>query len=147
MQTVPERRSSGGGKAPQDSAMPEQRDAGAQSLQVVPKSCVGARENVVADTLFRRFVILCAVAIMAVVGLIVFELVRESRPSMVKFGFKFLTKQIWDPVAEDFGALPFIYGTIVSSMVALFIAVPLSVGTALFLTELCPRVLRGTLSL
>ena|ERR1700731_2986102 len=146
MQTVPERRS-GGGKAPEGPAMPEQRDASAQNLQVVPKSRVGARENVVADTLFRSFVILCAVAIMAVVGLIIFELVRESRLSMVKFGFKFLTKQIWDPVAEDFGALPFIYGTIVSSIVALFIAVPLSVGTALFLTELCPRVLRGTLSL
>ncbi|HEV7520932.1 MAG TPA: phosphate ABC transporter permease subunit PstC [Candidatus Angelobacter sp.] len=99
------------------------------------------------DRIFRGFVILCAVAIMAIVGLIVLELVRESRPSMMKFGFKFLTKQIWDPVAEDFGALPFIYGTIVSSIVALCISVPLAVGTALFLTELCPRMLRETLSL
>jgi len=118
-----------------------------EKLTVVPKTRVGPRENVFADQVFRGFVVLCAVAVMAVVGLIIFELLRESRPSMVKFGFKFLTKQIWDPVAEDFGALPFIYGTIVSSIVALVIAVPLSVGTALFLTELCPLRLRGILSL
>ncbi|MGZ7091069.1 MAG: phosphate ABC transporter permease subunit PstC, partial [Candidatus Angelobacter sp.] len=88
-----------------------------------------------------------AVAVLAIVGLIVFELVTQSRLSISKFGLKFLVKQIWDPVAEDFGALPFIYGTIVSSVVALVIAVPLSIGTALFLTELCPQRLRGTLSL
>jgi phosphate transport system permease protein len=79
--------------------------------------------------------------------LILFELVSQSRLSMSKFGFSFLVKQIWDPVAEDFGALPFVYGTIVSSLLGLLIAVPLSVGTALFLTELCPRWLRSTLSL
>ena len=118
-----------------------------EKLKVVPKVRVGPKERLFADKVFRSFVVLCALAIMAVVGLIVFELLRESRLSMVKFGFKFLTKQIWDPVAEDFGALPFIYGTLVSSIVALIIAVPLSVGTALFLTELCPLRLRGILSL
>jgi len=81
------------------------------------------------------------------VALIVFELVTQSRLSMSKFGFKFLVKQVWDPVNEDFGALPFIFGTVVSSLIALIIAVPLSVGTALFLTELCPRQIRGILSL
>jgi len=119
----------------------------AEKLKVVPKVRVGPKESLFADKVFRSFVVLCALAIMAVVGLIVFELLRESRPSVIKFGFKFLTKQIWDPVAEDFGALPFIYGTLVSSIVALIIAVPLSVGTALFLTELCPLRLRGILSL
>lgn len=147
MRTVPERRSS---RSPEEPAVedPSLADAvGAEKLTVVPKVRVGPKENVVADQVFRAFVVLCAMAIMVVVGLIVFELIRESRPSIIKFGFKFLTRQIWDPVAEDFGALPFIYGTIVSSIVALFIAVPLSVGTALFLTELCPLRLRGILSL
>lgn len=111
------------------------------------KERLGTGENAIADHLFRGLVIVCAVAILAIVGMIIFELIRESRLSMSKFGLKFLVKQIWDPVAEDFGALPFIYGTIVSSIVALFIAVPLSVGTALFLTELCPSWLRGILSL
>lgn len=114
---------------------------------VVPKSRVGTRDNLLADRVFQGLVVLCAVTILSIVGLIVFELLHASQPSLSKFGFRFLTRQIWDPVAEDFGALPFIYGTIVSSLVALCIAVPLSVGTALFLTELCPRWLRDTLSL
>ncbi|MGZ4876610.1 MAG: phosphate ABC transporter permease subunit PstC [Candidatus Angelobacter sp.] len=121
--------------------------ASADGLTVVPKSRMDMRENLWADKVFRGLVILCAVAVLAIVGLIVFELVTQSRLSISKFGLKFLVKQIWDPVAEDFGALPFIYGTIVSSVVALVIAVPLSIGTALFLTELCPQRLRGTLSL
>jgi phosphate transport system permease protein len=146
MRTVPERRSS---RSPEpalgDPSLTSA--AGAEELKVVPNVRVGPKESLFADKIFRTFVVLCALAIMAVVGLIVFELLRESRPSLIKFGFKFLTKQIWDPVAEDFGALPFIYGTIVSSVLALIIAVPLSVGTALFLTELCPQWLRGILSL
>ncbi|MGZ7103908.1 MAG: phosphate ABC transporter permease subunit PstC [Candidatus Angelobacter sp.] len=121
--------------------------ASADGLTVVPKSRMDMREHPWADKVFRGLVILCAVAVLAIVGLIVFELVTQSRLSISKFGLKFLVKQIWDPVAEDFGALPFIYGTIVSSVVALVIAVPLSIGTALFLTELCPQRLRGTLSL
>ncbi|MGZ4894991.1 MAG: phosphate ABC transporter permease subunit PstC [Candidatus Angelobacter sp.] len=121
--------------------------ASADGLTVAPKSRMDMRENLWADKVFRGLVILCAVAVLAIVGLIVFELVTQSRLSISKFGLKFLVKQIWDPVAEDFGALPFIYGTIVSSVVALVIAVPLSIGTALFLTELCPQRLRGTLSL
>ena len=108
---------------------------------------MGARENVVADRVFRGIVVLCALAVLAIVGLIIAELVGESRLSITKFGFKFLVKQIWDPVAEDFGALPFIYGTAVSSILGLLIAVPLSVGTALFLTEICPQRLRAVLSL
>jgi phosphate transport system permease protein len=145
MQTVPDRRPSGN---PEEPALgPASQPAEGEKLRVVPKVRSGPREKVFADQLFRACVVLCAVAVMAIVGLIVFELLRESRPSMFKFGFKFLAKQIWDPVAEDFGALPFIYGTLVSSFVALIIAVPLSVGTALFLTELCPRRLRGILSL
>ena len=147
MHTMPERRPSGSPEEPARGNLSLTSAAEAEKLTVVPKVRSGPRENVFADQAFRAFVVLCAVAVMAVVGLIIYELIRESHLSMVKFGFKFLTRQIWDPVAEDFGALPFIYGTIVSSIVALVIAVPLSVGTALFLTELCPLRLRGILSL
>ena len=100
-----------------------------------------------ADRAFRSAMIACGVAVLAIVGLILFELVSQSRLSMSKFGFRFLIKTIWDPVAEDFGALPFIYGTLVSSLIALTLAVPLSLGTALFLTEICPRRIRPILSL
>jgi phosphate transport system permease protein len=146
MQTAPEHRSSRT-ESLEETDTPESALTGADKLTVVPKSRVGTRENIFADRVFKGLMISCALAIMAIVGLIVFELLSQSQLSMSKFGFKFLVKQIWDPVAEDFGALPFIYGTIVSSLVALCIAVPLSVGTALFLTELCPKQLRGILSL
>ncbi len=59
--------------------------------------------------------------------------------AIAKFGWGFLTRTIWDPVAEQFGALPFVYGTAVSSIIALVIAVPISVGVALFLVETSPR--------
>lgn len=118
-----------------------------EKLQIVPKNRVGVRENVFADQVFRGFVILCALAVLAIVGLIFFELVSQSRLSISKFGLSFLKKQIWDPVAEDFGALPFVYGTVVSSLLGLLIAVPLSIGTALFITEICPGRLRPVLSL
>ena len=145
MQTVPEHRPPRGPGLSEEPAMTE--PAGAEKLKIVPKSRAVAREKVLGDAVFRGIVVLCALAVLAIVGLIVFELISQSRLSMSKFGLKFLVKQIWDPVAENFGALPFIYGTIVSSLVGLAIAVPLSVGTALFLTEICPRRLRAVLSL
>jgi len=104
-------------------------------------------ESILPDQAFRAVIISCVVALLAIVGLILFELVTSSSLSLHKFGFKFLVRSIWDPVTEDFGALPFIYGTLVSSLLALLIAVPLSMGTALFITELCPRWLRAPLSL
>lgn len=116
-------------------------------LSVESRARIRNRQSVFADTSFKSLVIVCAAAVLVIVGLIVYELITQSHLSMSKLGFKFLTKQIWDPVAEDFGALPFIYGTIVSSLVALVLAVPLSLGTALFLTEICPRRIRGILSL
>jgi phosphate transport system permease protein len=114
---------------------------------VVAKRRLDVKESVLADNSFKTVVLLCALAVLASVGLIVFELVSQSHLSISKFGWKFLIKQIWDPVAEDFGALPAIYGTLVSSLLALVLAVPLSVGTALFLTEICPRSIRTVLSL
>lgn len=116
-------------------------------LVVVSKSRPPFKESFFADATFRSLVIMCAVALVAVVGLILFELISQSRLSLSKFGFSFLIKSVWDPVAEEFGALPLVYGTIVSSLVALVVAVPLSLGTALFLTEICPRRIRPILSL
>jgi len=101
----------------------------------------------VADTAFRSVVVLCALTLVAIVGLILFELLTSSRLAMSKFGLRFLLRTVWDPVAEDFGSLPFVYGTLVSSLVALILAVPLSLGTALFLTEICPRRIRPVISL
>jgi len=67
-------------------------------------------------------------------------------PAMEAFGWSFITSQEWNPVLRDFGALPFIFGTVVSSFLALLIAIPLSVGLAIFLTELAPRWLAGPIA-
>ncbi len=79
-----------------------------------------------------------AASIFLVTSLLVFELFRNSTLSRDKFGFSFLYTQVWDPIAEQFGALPFIYGTVVTSALALLIAVPLGVGAAIFLAEMAP---------
>jgi len=79
-----------------------------------------------------------AASVFLVTVLLAYELWIHSAPSRAKFGLAFLFSQTWDPVAEKFGALPFIYGTVLTSFLALLIAVPLSVGAAIFLAELAP---------
>lgn len=88
----------------------------------------------------------CALSVLGIVVLIVTELVVSSRLSWSRFGWSFFISRAWDPVRGDFGALPFVYGTVVSSLLALVLAVPLALGVAIFITEMCPRVLRGPLS-
>ncbi|HSD61045.1 MAG TPA: phosphate ABC transporter permease subunit PstC, partial [Burkholderiales bacterium] len=66
--------------------------------------------------------------------------------SIHEFGWSFFTREVWDPVMGEFGALSFIYGTVVSSLLALALAVPVAVGVAVFVTEMCPRPLRGPLA-
>ena len=109
-----------------------------------------------ADRGFHWLMVLCGLSIFGIVALIAFELVERSQLSWHAFGFKFFLdsftdpdtklKTYWDPVNGHFSALPFIYGTLVSSFLALLIAVPLAVGVAIFLTEMCPRMLRGPLA-
>jgi phosphate transport system permease protein len=100
----------------------------------------------VADSVFHIAMFACGLSVLLIVGLIAVELVLQSRPTLAQFGWKFFTGQNWDPVSGDFGALPFIYGTLVSSAIALLLAIPLSIGVAVFITEMCPRALRGILS-
>jgi phosphate transport system permease protein len=98
------------------------------------------------DQIFKFAMTVCGLAILGVLVLIVYELVMRSGLSWHAFGFKFFAASDWDPVNEHFGALPFIFGTLVSSLLALIIAVPLAVGVAVFTTEMCPKKLRGPLS-
>jgi phosphate transport system permease protein len=99
-----------------------------------------------ADNSFAALTLVCALSIFAIVLFIFGILVLHSRPSLAEFGFKFFTRGAWDPVAGDFGALPFIFGTLATSLLALCMAVPLALGVAIFLTELCPRPLRAPIS-
>jgi phosphate transport system permease protein len=99
-----------------------------------------------ADSVFYGLVLFCALAIIGVVGLVLYELISKSQLSWHAFGFRFFLGENWDPVNDQFGALPFIYGTIVSSLLALILAVPLAIGVAVFTTEMSPRWLRGPLA-
>jgi phosphate transport system permease protein len=100
----------------------------------------------VPDRIFQAAMMVCGLAVLGVLVLIVYELVAGSGLSWRAFGVKFFAGSDWNPVSEQFGALPFIYGTLVSSLLALLIAVPLAVGVAVFTTEMCPKPLRGPLS-
>jgi phosphate transport system permease protein len=80
----------------------------------------------------------CAASVIIVTTLLVFELYQNSASSRRAFGWSFLITSVWDPVKGKFGALPFIYGTVVTSALALLIAVPLGLGAAIFLAELAP---------
>jgi len=81
---------------------------------------------------------MAAATILAITGLLVLELYTNSAASRSKFGWSFLFTSTWDPVNDQFGALPFIYGTVVTSFLALLMGIPLGVGAAIFLAELAP---------
>jgi phosphate transport system permease protein len=99
-----------------------------------------------ADKFFIGLMLTCALSIFAIVLFILTILTVRSKLSLVQFGFHFFTRSAWDPVSGDFGALPFIFGTLATSLLALAMAVPLALGVAIFLSELCPEKLRAPIS-
>jgi phosphate transport system permease protein len=127
-------------------SQPAPRERGSAVPVPFPGRVAELRHNKFGDTVFRMLVILCALSVFAIVGLILFELIQQSQLSLKTFGWQFFIRQNWDPVMGEFGALPFIYGTLVSSLLALLLAVPLGVGVAVFTTEMCPKWLRTPLS-
>lgn len=110
-------------------------------VDVTPLMPRRQRRNV-GDLVFRGLTAAAAWSLVGIVVSIVVVLAWESYGAITKFGWGFLTTQKWDPVANEYGALPFIYGTLVSSLLALLQAVPLGIGTALFLSEMAPAWLR-----
>lgn len=100
-------------------------------IQLAPPSRFG-------DWCFKALTWVMAAMVFVLIVLVALELYQGAGLSIERFGWKFLVSSEWDPVREQFGALPFIYGTFVSSMLALIIATPLAVGTAIYLTELAP---------
>jgi phosphate transport system permease protein len=124
--------------------LPEQ--AVAVQSQAQADTLINAGDSRVADRAFYFAMLGCALSVVAIVGLIVYELITKSNLSWHAFGLKFFFRSEWDPVNDQFGALPFVYGTIVSSALALLIAVPLAIGVAVYITEMSPRWLRGSLA-
>ena len=99
-----------------------------------------------ADQVAHLVTLAFAGAIILITALLFYKLYADAAPTRAKFGWHFLTGTTWDPVALDFGALPFIYGTVVTSALALIIGVPLGIGAAIFLAELAPLRLSDALA-
>ncbi len=98
------------------------------------------------DRLGKYLTLVAAALIILITAAIFYELYAQSAMSRSKFGWDFLVTSVWDPVAGIFGALPFIYGTVITSIVSLIIAVPLGLGSAIFLSELAPPKISDTLA-
>lgn len=99
------------------------------------------------DRLFETLSAFFATLVMALGLLLALIMFRESLPALRKFGATFMVSRVWDPVGEKFGALPFIYGTLVTSFIAILIAMPLSVGAAIFINDFAPQWLKKPVSL
>ena len=101
-----------------------------------------AAKQLVYERVFRSATLAAAILVLLILGGVVASLVQGSLPALSHFGFSFVTREVWNPVTEQFGALAPIYGTVVTSAIAMAFAVPVGVGIALFLTELCPPMLK-----
>src|SRR5882762_2386421 len=125
---------------------PGRTSKAALTLEAKPASLLQGTVSGLPDAIFGWTMRLCGLAVVGLLAMVVWELVVSSQLSWHAFGWKFFVQSDWNPVEEQFGALPFIYGTLVSSLLSLVIAVPLAVGVAVFITEMCPVGLRGILS-
>src|SRR5713101_2504378 len=118
-----------------------------QALPVAISNVAGnARTRNLGDIVFKHFSLFFAVIVFLLVFVIGFEMVKGSQLSIEKFGWKFLSNTTWDPVRDDYGALPFIFGTVVTSFIGLLVALPLSLGVAIFLSEIAPKWIAQPLS-
>lgn len=105
-----------------------------------------ARNRIGGDATFRRILSVFALVIMAIMGLMLLLLIAESIPTWHQFGFGFITSTNWAPPFKQFGALPYIYGTVVTATMALLLAAPVGVGCAIFVSEIAPPRLRNPLA-
>jgi len=100
----------------------------------------------VGDAVFKYLTTFFAALVLLLIIVMAYEMYVSSSLTIEKFGWSFLTSTEWDPVTEQYGALPFVYGTVVSSLIALILALPVGLGIAIFLTELSPLWLEKPLS-
>ena len=124
---------------------------GGEAVLVSPPSSqfrrlVAGKKTNVGDFIFKNLTMLFALLVFLLVFFMGLEMYRQSGPAIAKFGWGFLGSSVWDPVQGEYGALPFIFGTLFSSLLALLIALPLGLGVAIFLSEIAPRWLEQPVS-
>ncbi len=101
-----------------------------------------AAKQLIYERVFRGATLSAAILVLLILGGVAVSLARGAWPALEHFGFRFVTREVWNPVTDEFGALAPIYGTLVTSLIAMALAVPAGFGVALFLTELCPPLLK-----
>ena len=104
------------------------------------------RHGAFGDVVFRTLTLFFALLVLVVLGGVILSLISGALPALQHFGLGFLVTEAWNPVTEKFGALAPVYGTLVTSAIAMLIGIPVAFGVALFITELCPNWLKRPLS-
>jgi phosphate transport system permease protein len=99
------------------------------------------------DRAFKIITLASAIAVLVLLAGVILSLLHGSLPAWKAFGLEFLTSESWNPVKDKFGALPAIYGTLLTSFIAMLIGVPVSLGIAIFLTEICPQSFRRSIGI
>src|SRR6202011_1274223 len=101
-----------------------------------------AAKQLIYERIFRAATLGAAILVLLILGGVAISLLRGAWPAVSHFGFAFVSREIWNPVTDEYGALAAIYGTLITSVIAMLLAVPAGFGIALFLTELCPPLLK-----
>jgi len=114
----------------------------AEQMISTPDRAIAVRKGGTRDARFHLLTFMAAVLVLLIFIGVMFALVVGAMPAIRAFGWSFLVSTAWNPVTEKYGALPSIYGTLVTSFLAMLLAVPVGIGIAIFLTEICPRPLR-----
>lgn len=131
-------------QAGKETGTPEMEPAQSWVLRLW-RAFVHGREVNGPDRVFRAVTAIFAVAAIVALGAMAWIMAKESVPALKQFGWRFITGVDWDPVQDSYGALPYIFGTVVSSILALALAVPVALGIAIYLAELAPAWLRRPL--
>ena len=106
----------------------------------------GRRGGVVGDVVFRSLAFLFALLVLLILGGVIVALIAGALPAFRTFGLLFIVTEVWNPVTEKFGALAPIYGTLMTSAIAMLVGIPVAFGVALFITEICPLWLKRPLA-
>ena len=114
----------------------------AEQMSSVPDRAIAVRKGGARDLRFHLLTLSAALLVLAIFAGVMASLVIGALPAMRNFGWAFIYTEAWNPVTEKFGALASIYGTLITSLLAMLVAVPVGIGIAIFLTEICPRALR-----
>lgn len=117
-----------------------------ETAVIIPAAEQAEKSGPIGDALFRVLTFLFALLVLLILGGVIVALVEGAFPALKAFGISFVVAEVWNPVTQKFGALAAIYGTLVTSAIAMLVGIPVAFGVALFITEICPIWLKRPLA-